>query len=103
MIRTSTEPIMDIVKNHGWVDGDSDPKKLYDVTCKAVGNLSDEGWCNIARELMAIDANNYDNLRAFNDRFHHLSAKLKDVGITIPDKLLQANSSKHQELRFQLV
>jgi hypothetical protein len=41
------------------------------------GNLSDEGWCNIAWDsgLMAIDANVYANLRAFNNRCHYLVSK----------------------------
>jgi hypothetical protein len=88
MIRNSVAPVMDIVKSHGWQDGTSDPQALFDKVCAAIGN--DEGWCNIAWELMAIDANAYDNLRAFNARYHYLVAKLKDLQIVIPDKLLQA-------------
>ncbi len=60
---------------------------------------------------MAIDANNYDNLRAFTGRYHYLVAKINDLNITIPDYMLQAillKGLKHYDtnwtniLKFQL-
>ena len=42
-------------------------------------------------EFFQNDATKHDNLRVWITRWNYIVAKLKDVGIVIPDKLLQAN------------
>ncbi|EAQ82905.1 hypothetical protein CHGG_11081 [Chaetomium globosum CBS 148.51] len=88
----SVAPVRDIIKSNGYVyaEDDFDPYKLYLATCKALTGMSDEGWCGMVWELSQINASNYDTLRAFVSRFHYLIAKLKDVGINLPDRFLQA-------------
>ena len=88
----SVAPVRDIIKSNGYMyaEDDFDPYKLYLATCKALTGMSDEGWCGMVWELSQINASNYDTLRAFVSRFHYLIAKLKDVGINLPDRFPQA-------------
>ncbi|KAK4243392.1 hypothetical protein C7999DRAFT_36283 [Corynascus novoguineensis] len=78
---------------YGWVEDDNeiDLHKLYKAACNAVGGMSDEAWTLLAKEFFHIDAAKYNNLRTWITRWHYIVAKLKDVGILISDKLLQAN------------
>ncbi|KAK3905784.1 hypothetical protein C8A05DRAFT_30415 [Staphylotrichum tortipilum] len=71
IIRQSVKPVMDVIKHFGWTDGTDDPKGLYDMAIRA-----------------------FDNLQAFNTRYHFLMTKLEAAGVSYNDKAKLANLMK---------
>ncbi|KAK3904255.1 hypothetical protein C8A05DRAFT_31935, partial [Staphylotrichum tortipilum] len=94
VIRQSVEPVMDVIKPFGWQDGVDDPKGLYDMAIRAVSGVSEETWQNLYIEFTDINPLKFDNLRAFNTRYHFLVNKLSESGVTYSERAKTANLMK---------
>ena len=92
IMRRSMSPVIDFVRNSGYEYGQYtfDPRLLWIATSKAINRLSVEGRHNLVQELVRIDQQNYDDLRAYVDRFHYLNNQLREVGIELDMDVLES-------------
>ncbi len=94
IIRASIDPVMGILKSHGYSDKDEgrdedvDPKKLWDLIHLHVPKVLDAGRTQLLDELMTINVKKYISLQAFLTRYHFLNNRPKTLGIKYGDNLL---------------
>ncbi len=85
LLRNSVGPVMDILFAHGWKDEEDKPQLLYDTVNEAIW-VNEETWCDIAFDLMPLNAANFDTLQAFLEHYSNCVAKLQDIGIEYQDR-----------------
>ncbi|KAK3906168.1 hypothetical protein C8A05DRAFT_29953 [Staphylotrichum tortipilum] len=93
IILESVEPIIDVLKCHGWVDGKDDPQGLYDLTLETVALFQDraikKGWRMNLRSTLALMERLFPDPDAdadFGRDFYAATARLIETGTVLSPK-----------------
>src|SRR6266566_8073641 len=81
--------IFDTFYNHSYNDENLDLKILIDTLTEVFTKNITRSIQSMKKELFTINAEDFDNLRAYLNRTIYLQQKLNRIDITISDKLIQ--------------